>query len=433
MAGITTQTIQVEVPYVTRVEGHGNIIVEVNNGILEKCHFEIIEAPRFIEAVVRMQPYDQVTHFVSRICGICSIAHTTASLIALENALDVKITPNTKLLRRLALNAEILDSHILHVYMLVAPDLFGMKSIVPLSRQYPEIITRALKMKKIVGDLCTAMVGRHTHPISMVIGGFTHVPSTLELSHFAEQLQKLRPELEATVDLFQSLKFPEFERDTEFIALSDGQSYCFMHGNITSSDGGTWLPEEYKSITNEYQVPHSTAKHARHKRESYMVGALARFNINYSFLHQKAKEAASVLNLKPKCINPYHINLAQVVEMVHCLEDSIAIVDKLLESNLDFEESISPVRAYGEGIGVVEAPRGTLYHHYILENETVIQANCIIPTAQNLANIERDMSKLVSENSLLPVEILTHQLEMLVRAYDPCISCATHMLEVKYA
>jgi sulfhydrogenase subunit alpha len=426
------QTTHIDVHHVTRVEGHGNIVVDIKDGKLHRCDLQIVEAPRFFEAMLRGQPYDQASHLSSRICGICAVTHATTSLRATEKALGVEPSDQTILLRKLNLNAEMMDSHILHFYMLVAPDLLGEASVIPLAKSAPEVVTRALRMKSVAGNICAVVGGRHTHPVCMTVGGFTHLPSEAQMIELLDQLVAMRTDLDATVDLFQGLQLPSFERDTEFLALHQNDEYCFMDGEIASSDGGTWPVEEYLAVTNEYMVDHSTAKHAHHQREAYMVGALARFNINHAQLHPKAQAAASAFNMTSKCINPYWNSLAQIVEVVHCTENAILLTERLLQQGIAAEEPSPISHLSGEGIGACEAPRGTLYHHYVIEDGILTDANCVIPTAQNLANVEADMRELVPQSLDRSPEEMTIALEMLVRAYDPCISCSAHMVEVNF-
>jgi len=425
-------TFKIDVHHVTRVEGHGNIVVNVRSGVLEQCDLQIVETPRFFEAMLRGRPYGQASHITSRICGICAVGHATTSLQATEKALGVEPSEQTTLLRKLVFHGEQLDSHILHVYMLVAPDLLGVKSVIPLAKSAPEVVLRALRMKKLAGDLCAAIAGRHTHPIAMTVGGFTHFPTAADLAALVERLEAMHADVDATVELFQSLALPDFERETEYLALRKDDEYAFIDGVITSTDGGTWPVEEYKAVTNEYLVGHSTAKHARNQRASYMVGALARFKINHDRLHPRAQAAATALGLAPHCTNPYMNTIAQVVEIVHCHADALRIARLLLERGVTPEEPAQPARLTGEGVGACEVPRGTLYHHYEIKNGVVTGANCIIPTGQNLANIEADMRALVPTMLDRTPDDITLALEMLVRAYDPCISCSTHMLEVRF-
>ncbi len=426
------ETLKVDVHHITRVEGHGNIVVDVQNGALKQCELQIVETPRFFEAMLRGRPYTESSHITSRICGICAVGHATTSLRATEKALGVEPSEQTVLLRKLNFHGEILDSHILHAYMLVAPDFLGVGSVIPLARTAPDIVMRALRMKKLSGDLCKVICGRHTHPIAMTVGGFTHVPSMDDIYQLRERLEAVRADVDATVELFQTLAMPAFERDTEYIALRKADEYCFIDGEIASTDGGSWPVEQYRAVTNEYLVEHSTAKHARHNRESYMVGALARFNVNYDLLHPKAKAAAMALGMKPKCTNPYLNTAAQVIEIAHCVEDSITIADRLLERGIEPQAPVAPARLSGEGVGSCEVPRGILFHNYVIEDGHVVGANCIIPTAQNLANVEADMRTLVPSILDQTQEQITLALEMLVRAYDPCISCSAHLLNVQF-
>ena len=425
-------SVKIDVHHITRVEGHGNIVVDVENGTLKQCELQIVETPRFFEAMLRGRPYQESSHITSRICGICAVGHATASLRATENALGVVPTHQTQLLRRLNMHGEILDSHILHVYMLVAPDFLGVGSVIPLAKAAPDVVMRALRMKKLSGDICKIVSGRHTHPIAMTVGGFTHYPSRQDLLALRERIINMRPDVEATVELFASLKFPTFERDTEYIALHKEEEYCFIDGVIASTDGGTWPIDDYRSVTNEQIVKHSSAKHTHNQRESYMVGALARFNVNYRQLNPKAMSAAMAMNLYPKLINPYLNTAAQVVEIVHCFEDAILIIDELLRGGVRLEQPAPLAHTSGNGTGGVEVPRGTLFHNYVIDEGRVSGANCIIPTGQNLANVEADMRALVPQILNQTQEQITMALEMLVRAYDPCISCSTHLLDVTF-
>ncbi|MCX8062188.1 MAG: Ni/Fe hydrogenase subunit alpha [Anaerolineales bacterium] len=423
---------RIDVHHVTRVEGHGNIVVEVENGELKTCRFDVVETPRFFEAMLRGRPYTEASHITSRICGICATGHATASLRASEKALGVELSEQSWLLRKLTFHGEILDSHVLHVYMLVAPDFLGVGSVIPLVNSHPEVVLRALRMKKLAGDLCAMVTGRHTHPIAMVVGGFTHFPKMSELEAMRQRLIDSRKDVEATVELFSKLPWPEFERDTEYVSLSKPDEYAFIDGEIVSSDGVRVPAERYKEVTNEFLVPHSSAKFTRNQRESLMVGALARFNNNYDLLHPKAKEAATVLGIKPKVTNTFLNSAAQVVEIVHSTEDSIRIIEELMNRGVQPEEPAPVKHMPGEGVGVAEVPRGLLIHHYAIgEDGRITAANCIIPTNQNINNLEHDMRAWVPKVMHKPEPEMRLDLEMLVRAYDPCISCSVHVLKIQ--
>ncbi len=427
-----SHNVSIDIHHLTRVEGHGNIVVDVVNGKVKKCNLEVTETPRFFEAMLLGRPYDEASRITSRICGICAVGHATTSLRATESALGIEPSRQTKLLRRLNFLGEILDSHILHAYMLVAPDFLNVGSVIPLAKTAPEVVFRALRMKKLSGDLCKIICGRHTHPIAMVPGGFAHYPTTSELYELRERFSTTWPDVEATVELFQTLPLPEFERETEYIALRNESVYGFIDGDIVSSDGGRWPLSDYKSATNETILPHSSAKHCANQRDSYMVGALARFNLNHDLLHPQAKAAAEALGLEPMCTNPYMNTVAQVVEIAHCIAEGELLIDELLQQELAWEEPVPPTRLSGEGVGSCEVPRGVLFHHYIIEDGLISGANCIIPTNQNVANVEADLRGLVPTLLDMPQPEIARRLEMLVRAYDPCISCSTHLLDVTF-
>jgi len=429
---MSNQNLSIDVHHLTRVEGHGNIEVNLKKGTIEKCSWNVVEAPRFFEAFLQGRPYQEVNHITSRICGICSIGHQLASLKATEAAMGVTLSEQTRLLRKLLLHGENLQSHVLHTYFLVAPDFFGVGSVFPLVKTHPNVVVRALTLKKLANDLCDVVGGRTVHPIRCKVGGFSCLPKISELEQARARLEAARPEIDKTIDLFATLTIPAFERETEYVALFSREEYPLYEGELCSSDAGTFKDEEYLAVTNEYIVPQSTAKYTKHKRESFMVGALARFNVNYATLHTKAKKAAAALNLKAPCHNPFMISVAQVVEIVDSLENAIALIDTILAKGLQ-EEALEIKPQAGRGVGIVEVPRGILFHDYTY-NDTgeIVKANCIIPTNQNHANIQKDMETYLPMILDKTPDDIRLNLEMLVRAYDPCISCSTHYLDVKF-
>jgi sulfhydrogenase subunit alpha len=430
--------IDIEVHHVTRVEGHGNIYVNARKGVIERCEWNISEAPRFFEAMVVGRQWNELHHITSRICGICSIAHTLASLRATETAMGITISDQDLKLRKLALHAENMQSHILHLGFLVLPDLMGVGSVIPLASSNPKEVKTVLHLHRNANEMSDLICGRTTHPQRLIPGGFSKIPSIKELTDFRKKLKDSIPELQAVAELFKSSahKFPDFARETEFIALTKPDEYAFYDGDIASSDTGTAPVSEYLSFTNEYIVPISTAKRVKHARESYMVGALARLNINFERLSPLAKKIAEMFDLKAVCHNPFMNNVAQLVEVVHNVEDSIRLIDELeaagLQSQPDYYKPEVKVKA-GHGIGAVEAPRGILFHDYTYNEKGVCtKANCVIPTNQNHGNIELDMKALlpkVLEKTEKEIEL---SLEMLVRAYDPCISCSAHCIRVHF-
>ena len=432
------RNVTIDVKHLTRVEGHGNIAVKVSDDEITRLELQIVESPRFFEAFLRGRPWSEVPHITCRICGICSVGHTCAAVKAVEAATGIEVTQQTRRLRKLALNGEQLQSHVLHLYFLAAPDFLGVGSVIPLASTHPDVVRRALRMKKLANDICGAVGGRHIHPIAIHAGGTTHLPDPDVLIQLKRRLEESRADLLQTAELFASLDVPAFERDTEFLSLrvAGNGEYAFYEGDLVS----TLRPEptdvqDYRERVQETVVAHSTAKHCRSPYSpTFMVGALARFNNNADRLHPEAAKVASMLKLEPICTNPFHNNTAQLVECVHCTENSIELIETLLADGLREEPLIEPKR-FGRGIGSVEAPRGTLFHEYELDGDgRIAGANLVIPTGQNLANIEADMRaylpKLLADE--FSREEITLRLEMLVRAYDPCISCATHMLDIQW-
>ena len=441
---IDPQNVKVDVHYLTRVEGHGNIVVDVKEGKLIKCEFQVIESPRFFESMLVGRSIWEAQHLTSRICGICACGHSLASVKTGEDALGIKPSDETIMLRKLLLYTEMMDSHILHIYILVAPDLLGVKSIMPLVKTHRPVIDMALRMKRMSDYAGEVLAGRHIHPISYVIGGLTQLPSREGLEKLYSLMLESRKDGEETVKIIKTLKFPEFQRPTQYMSLTSDEEYAMYDGDLTVN-GKKSKVSDYRKLFMESVVDYSRAKISKINGKSYAVGALARFNNNSDKLHKKAKAVAKELGLKAPCYNPYLNTAAQLVEWVHCLEESITILEKILKDGLREEKVVVaswPKRSQigkikykpNTGIACVEVPRGSLFHEYTIDDSAhITAANCVIPTNQNMGNLEDDMRKIVPE--LLgkkTQEEITLDLEMLARAYDPCISCATHLLDVNF-
>lgn len=426
--------VNIHVEHLTRVEGHGNIILNARDGKVEKVMWEVSEAPRLFEAFVRGKPYHQLARITSRICGICSIGHTLASLKATEAAMGIEISAQSQLLRRLAIHGENMQSHILHLGYLVSPDLFGVGSVIPLVKTHPDAVLSIVKLHRVANEYSDAICGRTTHPTNLVPGGLHKSPSPVKLRKCREMLLDSVDTANAVAELLldNAGALPDFSRETEFIALTSEEEYALYDGLIGSTDAGTYPAEAYESVVNEFVVPHSTAKYCKNKRESFMVGALARFNLNHKHLSPMAAKWAERFGLKAVCHNPFMNNVAQLVEFVHSIEDSIAIIDRLLEDYKDEPRPRITPKA-GRGIGIVDVPRGILFHDYTYdENGICVKANCVIPTNQNHNNIQHDFEAFAPTLLGRPEKEIELNLEMLVRAYDPCISCSTHFLKVEW-
>lgn len=434
------KNVNIDVHHLTRVEGHGNIIVNVADGVIERCEWQVPEAPRFFEAMVRGRHYSEVARITSRICGICSVGHTLASVKATEAALGIQVTPQTKKLRTLLKHAENFDSHVLHVYVLVAPDLLGAPSVFPLVATHGEVVARALRLKRLGHEWGSAIGGRTTHPTTVVPGGFTKLPTVKELQALRDKIVAAVPDLQATLETVAALapNIPAFDRPTEYMAVSSEDEYGLYDGFVQTilpnGDRAKYAVDNYRSCTNEYVVPASTAKYTKNRMDTYAVGALARFNVNYDRLRPEAKQVAESLGMQPIVTNPYLNSAAQVVEIVHSAYEGLRLLDELIAEGIADEGLVQPT-TFGRGASAVEVPRGILFHEYAYDDEGMcIDANCIIPTGQNHANIQADFDALLP--ALLAQDKTEKEMElafeMLVRAYDPCISCSTHYLDVSF-
>jgi len=422
----STRTINIH--HITRVEGHGNINIKIQDGKIEQAQWEVVETPRFFEAMLVGKKWENAPWISGRICGICSIGHTLASIRAVENGFGIVPSEQTRKLRLLLKHMETLQSHVLHLYFLAAPDFLNAGSVFPLINSHPDVVKRAAGMKLLANDLCDCVGGRRMHPTRTVVGGFTMVPEKKELVKFKDRLKNIMEDLVQTAELFRTFAIPDFSRETEFISLKDDKSYPFIGGDLASTDKVRKKENEYKAMTNEYMVEQSTSKWSRVSRQSFAVGALARLNNNFDLLHPMAQEISVSFGLKPVNHNPYMNNIAQLVECVHVVLESMSLIDELVGA--PWEAPRQPVTPRsGTGVGAVEVPRGILYHSYTFDNDGRITAcDCVIPTSQNHANIQHDLQALATKYAAKgtqdrDIELLA---QMLVRSYDPCISCSVH-------
>lgn len=424
-----TITLKVDVHHLGRVEGHGNIKVRVVDGELTEARWDIVETPRFFEVMLKGKHYTAAGLLTARICGICSIGHCLASVRATEFAFGIEIPEAAAKLRLLAKHGETLQSHVLHLFFLAAPDFLGLHSAIPLKDIKPEVFALAARLKKLANDICDVVAGRTTHPVSIQVGGMARMPDPHTLLDLKSRLERAVDDLRVTADLFRTFEIPEFERETEFVSLKGERGYPFIGGRVFSSDGIEHAEADYLSMTNEYVTENNTSKWCKLSRESFAVGALARVNNNYHRLHPKARAVAVLFDLAPVCFNPFMNNIAQLVECVHVVHESIRLIEELVETpNAETKVPVTP-RA-GRGVGAVEVPRGILYHDYEYNADgRIVKANCVIPTTQNNANIHHDLNALVQQMAGHPgmtderMELLC---SMLVRSYDPCISCSVH-------
>jgi coenzyme F420-reducing hydrogenase alpha subunit len=422
---------RIKLDYLTRIEGHAHLVIDRKAGKVSSCRLEVVETPRFFEALLQGRHYSDVATIVARVCGVCSISHSMASLMATEKALQIEVPPAAQLLRRLLSYGEIIQSHLLQLYFMAVPDYLGAASLFQVLDEKPELVRRALRLKRVGNRIGEVVGGRPIHPVTTCLGGFSAKPEVSQLKQLRQELVAALPDLEATVELFAAFDYPQFSRQREAISLLADQRYP-LHGDILTSSLGESSPvTDYRAQIEEYLQPHSTAKLARSRSGSYMVGPQARICNGANQLSPMAKKVAAALQLEQSGSKPFENLKARLVEVVHFIEESLHAIDELLLHGMQRVNSNSTPAAGGSGTAAVEAPRGLLFHRYEYGADGLLQqADCVIPTAQNLAAIEADMQLLLPQLLDQPDEKLRLQLEMLIRAYDPCLSCSTHLVKI---
>ena len=419
------EEITIDVNYLARVEGRGALNISISkDGKVEDLQFRIYEPPRFFESFLIGRKYDEVMELTSRICGICPVAHQITAIRAIENALGIEPSQQTRDLRKLMAISAHIQSNVLSMYFLSLPDLMGYESIITMTKDNLDIVKRGLKLKKLGNDITDLIGGRAVHPVTAVVGGFTVIPSRNKMKTIRKRLVEAKQDAYDTVDLFSEVEIPDFERKCEHIAISDPKEYSINHGRFRSTEGLDIDEMEYRDYIYEEQMSYSTALHSYVKnRSSFMVGPLPRVNINFDQLSSDAKDAARRSGVKFPNFNPFVSHLARAVELVHDIDESIEIIDRVLLK----EERRNFICKAGFGAAITEAPRGSLYHSYEIDNNGIVKkADLVPPTAHNANNIEKDLQEFVLTLLDLSMDEITLKCEMLIRAYDPCISCSTH-------
>ena len=426
--GKHTRTIRTD--YLARVEGEGSLHVQVRDGEVVDARLEIFEPPRFFEAFLRGRRFDEAPDITSRICGICPIAYQMSACRAMEDALGVEVDGPLRDLRRLIYCGEWVESHALHVFMLHAPDFLGYESSIEMAKDHPEEVQRGLQIKKAGNELIALIGGREVHPINVRVGGFYRVPTRRELEPMRERLLRAREQAREAVGWAGTLEFPDFERDVELVSLSDGGEYPIDRGRLVSNRGLDIPPAEFEEHVIEEHVEHSNALYARMRgRGAYLAGPMARYNLNFERLSPLAREAAREAGLGPACRNPFQSIVVRAVEVLYAFDEAVRLIDAYEEPDRPVVE-LEP-RA-GTGFGCTEAPRGVLYHAYELADDgTIVSAKIVPPTSQNQKSIEEDLFGVVSTMIDAPEEELQLRCEQAIRNYDPCISCATHFLDLR--
>ncbi len=428
----------ITIPHLGRVEGHGGIFVRISGDRVEDVNMDIHEGSRYYEALLKGKHFLEVQGIITRVCAICSSSHTVAALTALEQALGITVSERVRHLRGLLLLGSTIESHALHVFALALPDFLGFDSVISMASKYPDQVTFALRLKQLGNSIQTLIGGRPVHPINTLVGGFGKLPDRGALATIRKDLEAAMDPLMEFVDLAATIDVPRWAaQPTLYVALRPYEdAFRFRGRSICTSAGDEFPIDAYRETIREFTVEHSHAKHsALASGETYMVGSLARLHLWSDFLGGRTRQAFDRLFPNGVKDNILLNNWAQLVELVHCVERGIEVCDLLHE----FPEAASEMVDYrigpGRGIGAIEVPRGTLYHEYELDADgRVVSANVVTPTAQNLANTERDLRRavetMVGDSPRPSDEEIKLQLEMVARAYDPCISCSVHVVTV---
>jgi coenzyme F420-reducing hydrogenase alpha subunit len=413
-----------------RVEGEGAMEVRVRDGLVTDVRLRIYEPPRFFEAFLRGRRFTEVPDITARICGICPVAYQLSSIAAMEDVCGVEVSPQVRALRRLLYCGEWIESHVLHVFMLHAPDFLGYSSAFEMARDHAAIVEGALALKKAGNTIMRVVGGREIHPINVRVGGFYRAPTRAELAPVVEELERAREFALQAVGFTASLPFPDFEEDFVFLALSDPDLYAIEGGRLVSSTGLDLAPDEYDEHVVEEHVEHSTALHSRLRDGTrYLVGPLARYALNRDRLSPVAREAADAAGLEAVCRNPFRSIVVRAVEILYALDEALRLIDAYEPPDPAGVEV--PPRA-GVGHGWTEAPRGMLWHRYEIDGDgTILDARIVPPTSQNQGRIEQSLHGFVQQHVELDDDELRLRCEQAVRSYDPCISCATHFLRLE--
>jgi sulfhydrogenase subunit alpha len=413
-----------------RVEGEGGMHLVIRDGIVEDVQLQIYEPPRFYEAFLRGRAYTEPPDITARICGICPVAYQTSACWAIEDACGVSVSDAVHAMRRLLYCGEWIESHALHIFLLHAPDFLGYDGAIEMAADHRDVVETGLRLKKAGNALMTVVGGRAVHPVNVRIGGFYRFPSPTELATLRPVLEKALSDALATVRLVSGFDFPDFEQPYEYLALRPEHGYPIEQGTVVTSAGTTFPVAEFHARIEERHVRHSNALHAGLDGSTapYVVGPLARYTLNADRLSAVSRDAAREAGLGDTCRNPFRSIVVRAVELVEAVSEALRIIESW-QDGADPHVDVPPRE--GVGYGASEAPRGVLFHRYALDAAGLItDARIVPPTSQNLAAIEADLGLMVEAWTDLDDHALLHRCEQAIRNYDPCISCATHFLDL---
>ena len=421
----------IEIKHIARVEGHGSLYVTTKDGQLEDVKMSVDEGARLFEAFLVGREYTEVPEIACRICAICSASHRVVSTMAVEKAMGIKVDEQVTDLRRLLIWGEFVESHILHALYLALPDYVGHESVISAVQEFPDLVKIALKLKKLGNDMQILPGGREVHQVSVQVGGFSSYPEKGDLDKLKHRINDARADLQACVDVWATLEEIPFERKTDYLCIHRDDEYALVDGDIATLSGIRAPVEDYKKYINETIPDYSFAKAGEMNGKGFFVGALARLNINQEHLLPFAKKVIDQLGIKLPSYNTFHNNAAQLIETAQVFDMAEQTIDKLLKSDLEWHEPKVVPKA-GKGTHITEAPRGSLVHSYEFDDKGILtKADIIAPTTMNYVNMEEDVRGFFPQIASLSTKEIQFNLNRLVRAYDPCISCSCHVTEVR--
>lgn len=445
----TTQERTIKVGNLARVEGEGSLYIAFEGNKLTTVQLKIFEPPRLFEALLQGRHFSEAPDITARICGICPVAYQMSAVHAMEGAFDFKPDKTVRALRRLLYCGEWIESHILHIIMLHAPDFVGVNNVAELATQHKEMVTSCLRLKKLGNTILTLLGGRSVHPINVKVTGFYRLPTTSELNPLLPELEWATTFLPTLIDWLTTFTYPDCHIEYQRVALHHPTEYAMNEGMIHSTAGLSISAEQFEQHFKEIQMPHSTAFHATDMGDTpYITGPLARFTLNYEQLPATIQQQALALDLDKPCHNPFRTILIRALEVSYAVTEATRLIneelhalahptseiphlDLVAQANLTRPETRSDHTEPYSGCAATEAPRGLLYHRYQIDHEgAILQANIIPPTSQNQRQIESDLTQIITRHDHGDDTQLQHLCEQAIRNHDPCISCATHFLDL---
>jgi len=423
------RTVSIHVPVLTRVEGEGALDLRIDNGEIAELRLRIFEPPRFFEKFLEGRHYTEIPDMVARICGICPVAYQVTAAQALEKLFGVELDPWARAMRRVFYCGEWIQSHSLHIHLLAAPDFFGCNNAIELARIAPDEVRRGLRIQALGNELMDLFGARSVHPVGVRVGGFHGAPAPAQINAIRDKLRAALPEAEALVRWTASIAVPQDDQPFLSVAMQHPTDYAIETGAIGVSDGLRIEADAFDAHFAERHEPHSTALFSTYHQQPYLVGPLARLNLNHARLPEAVKTLLAEIGLALPSRNLFHSLVARAVEILLALHEALRLLDAY---RLPDSPWVLVTPRAGVATGCTEAPRGLLWHRYEMDDAgRVVNARIVPPTSQNQARIEEDLRlSLLNFGLDQPDDALRLHCEQVIRNYDPCISCATHFLRL---